>query len=168
MKFKRGDVFQILFALIMLFIVGILALLVGTLVMEFTGQIEDSAIFDDAPIAQEANEMIRATTIPTFDFFIFFFFLSMNIGLIIAASRTNFSPIIMFLFIILLFIEIFVAAGFVNIYQGFAEGSVIEPVASRMFLANLIFSKYTPLIMGVLAVTTLIIMYSKSGGDISA
>lgn len=167
-KDKKGDIFQIFFVLIILFIMGILGLLIGKMSYEFTNAYKlpiSQNIFNDS-VASDANQLIQSSAIPTMDFFIFLFFLGSNIGLIVAAIRVKYSPTIIFLFILLLLIEIFVASGMVNIYQGFHNEASLAPIPSMFVLTNLIFSKYMPLIFSVIGAVVLIFMYSKSGDQI--
>jgi hypothetical protein len=72
----------------------------------------------------------------------------------------------MFFFILLLFIDILIASGIVNIYQGFANAPAAIETSSQLVLTNVVFSKYLPLIMLVMGILIMLIMWGKSGGDI--
>jgi hypothetical protein len=146
----------------MVLIMAILALLVGKLSHEVTEAYKDPALgLQNSPQGVKANNLIQASTVPILDFFVFFFFLGSNIGLIISAIKTKYSPTIIFLFILLLLIEILLASGVVNIYQGFHNEPSLSPVTGQMFLTNMLLSKYFPLIISVIGAVVLIFMYSK-------
>jgi hypothetical protein len=163
---KKGDIFQIFYVLIIIIIMAILALIVGKLSYSFTEAFKDPSLhLSDSPAGQESNDLIQTMSIPLMDFFIFMFFLGSNIGIFIGAIKTKYSPVMMFLFILLLLIEILVASGAVNIYQGFHDETSLDPVPSKMYLTNLLLSKFFPLIISVIGGVVLIIMYSKSGSD---
>ena len=161
-KSKKADIFQIVFLLCIVIVMAIMGLLVGILSYHITEQYK-SPILSNSPTGVKANTQIQQMSIPIMDFFIFFFFLGSNIGLIISAIRTKYSPTIMFLFIMLLLIEILIASGMVNIYQGFHNEPSLAPVSSSFYLTNMLLSKYFPLIISVIGAVVLIFMYSKSG-----
>lgn len=163
---KRGDVFQLIFLIIILLIAAVVGILFLKLGNEMTNTMEEQGLFDDAPNAQLANDTLQAAAPRTTDYMIFFLFLGSVIGLLISASRTRFSPTIMFLFITLLIITIFVASGAVNIYSGLASSPELATENAQLTLTGFILSRYTPLIMTVIGGLIMIIMWGKSGGDI--
>jgi len=105
MKLKKGDIFQIFFILIILIVMAILGLIVGKLGYEFTNAYKMPELhLNDSTNGIQANQLIQDMSVPIMDFFIFFFFLGSNIGLMIAAIRVKYSPTIIFLFILLMLI----------------------------------------------------------------
>ena len=63
-------------------------------------------------------------------------------------------------------IAVLIAAGLVDIYQGLAQEDELSDYSSNLTLTNIIFSRFTPLIICVLGFIIIMIMYGKSGGDI--
>lgn|SRR3990167_3535493 len=163
---KKGDVTQILFLLIILFITAILGILFWGLTDGVLQTQEDIGLFNDTVLAQQSIDKLQETAPRTTDYMVFFLFLGGIIGLMISAVRTNFSPTIMLLFVMYLIIAIFIASGLVNVYSGFAQSPVLSDSANDLIITNFIFSKYTPLIFAVLGTILMIIMWGKSGGDI--
>ena len=164
-KNKKGNIFQIFIILIILTAVAI----TGFLCLTMTNGVNSfwKSHPDIMPVnstADRATTILQDTSFRTTDYAIFFLFLGLNIGAVISAVRTNFSATIIFLFILLTFLAVFVAAGVVNLYQGMAH--TIPEVGSQLTLTNYVFSKYTPLIMCVMSALIIIIMYGKSGSDI--
>jgi len=162
---KKGDIFQLVFILIILLIAAI----VGLLFLTLSGKV--ITIYQSMPIMNqttvvEVNNVMQQTAPTTTDYMIFFIFLGSVMGVVISAVKTNFSPTIIFMFLMLLVITIFVASGVVNIYSGFAQDVTLAEYANQLTLTNFIISKYTPLIMAVLGGLILLIMYGKSGSDI--
>jgi len=163
---KKADVFQLLVLLIILFvsaIVGIIFLGLSTNISNFW---VESGMLNDTETGLYANQIIQASGPLATDYMIFFLFLGGTIGLIVSAVRTNFSPTIIFLFIMLLIISIFVASGLVNIYSGFANTPALQEAGDQMVLTGFVFSKYTPLMIGIIGIIVMLIMWGKSGGDI--
>jgi len=164
---KRADVFQLTLLLVLLFVVAIIGILFLTLAMKVNTFYRDAHLIQsDNSTADRANQIMTTTTPNTTDELMMLLFLGGTIGIVLSAVKTNYSPITIFLFIILLFIDLFIAAGFVNIYSAFASTPPLSEYSSTQYFTNIIFSRYTPLIWWVIGLLTLIIMYGKSGSDI--
>jgi ammonia channel protein AmtB len=163
---KKADVFQMLFLIVILFIVAFVGILFLTLSWNVQDFFDTSGLLGQNTTAQEANMILKQSGPNTTDYMVFFLFIAMNIGLVVSAARTNFSPMIVFLFILLTLIAVFVAAGFVNIYHGFSGAPLINDVSGKLVLTNLIFSRFFPLIVCALSALIMMIMYGKSGSDI--
>lgn len=162
---KKGDVFSIFILLVILLAVALLGLLFTKMTLGATDILKNTPIINDTEKAKDATEKIETASPYVADGFILFLFLGGVIGLIIAAVSTDFSPAIIFVFILLLIIGIFVASGFTNIYQGFTDDATLSSTANKLAVTDIIFSKYTPLIIGVLGMIILIVMYSKTRSE---
>lgn len=163
---KKGDIFQLIVLLIVLFVAAIVGILFLAMSNEVTQAYEDTGLLNDTAIGQQYNDMMQDTAPKSTDYMIFMLFCGGVIGLMISASKTNFSPTIFFLFLLLLVITIFISSGMVNIYSGFAQQATLVDEANQLVLTGFLFSKYTPLIMTVLGGIIMLIMWSKTGGDI--
>ena len=164
-KQKKGDMFQILIVLIILFAVTLVAFICLTLTTRVNTFWDDSGMLNDSATAKEAIDKMQDTAPKTTDYAILFLFLGMNIGVIISAVRTNFSPITIILFIFLTFIAIMVAAGMVNMYQGLAQTPSVADIGESLPLTGFLFSKYLPLIICILSAITMILMFGKQSSD---
>jgi len=165
-KNKKADVFQLIILLLILFIaavVGILFLKLDNVILNFYGT---SGLLNSTAIGTDFNNMLIDTAPKTTDYMIFMLFAGGIIGLLISSARTNFSPTIFFLFMLLLVITIFIASGMVNIYSGFTQQITLTNESNQLQLTGFIFSKYTPLIMTVIGGLIMLVMWSKSGQDI--
>lgn len=163
---KKGDIFQLTALVVILFIVAIVGLLFLGLSTRVTEAYDETGLLDDTAIGQEANTIMQETGPKTTDYMIFMLFCGMVIGLLISASRTQFSPGVFFLFVLLLIITIFVASGMVNIYSGFANSPTLQEASSELRLTNYVFSRYTPLILTTIGGLIMLIMWGKQGSDI--
>lgn len=163
---KKGDIFQVTFLLIILLVIALIGIIVFKLSWEVTSAYEEMEDLNDSEIAREVNLTVKKALPYFFDELVFFMFIGGIIALIAAAVKTEFSPVIIGLFIIMIFFTVLVASGFVNIYQGFTQSEALTGVSSQLPLTNILFSKYTPLIFAIIGGVILIIMYSKSGSDI--
>ena len=163
---KRGDIFQLSVLLILVFVLAVVGLLFLTLSQGVTNFYDRTNLLNGTAIGQDAINTIKNTAPTTTDYAIFFIFLGGTLGLCISAVKTNFSPTILFLFLMLLVITIFISSGLVNIYSGFAETPTLATAASQLTLTNFILSRHTPLIFACIGALILLIMYGKSGSDI--
>jgi hypothetical protein len=168
MKFKqkKGDVFQVMFLLTLLFAVALVGLLTLVLTTSINNFWQESGFLNDSQTAQEAIDKVEKIAPRTTDYAIFFLFVGMIIGVTIAAVRTDFNAITIILFILLTLIAIVISAGYVNLYRGLAESPNILAVSEQLILSDYLFSKYTPLFTAVLCALIMILMYAKTGGEI--
>lgn len=152
--------------LIILLVVAIIGLILFVMATKVNSFWDSSGLLDNAAVGEEAINNLQESNPHTFDYAILFLFLGLNLGCIIAAVKTNFSPIIIFFFILLTLVAIIIAAGVVNIYQGLAQQPSIIDISSQLTLTNLIFSRYLPLIVSIISAIIMLVMYGKSGADI--
>ena len=167
-KNKKGDVFQVLFMMVILLVVSIVGLICLVITTNINDYWDSSGLLNETAVGMKAIDTLQDTAPKTTDYAILFIFLGMNIGVMIAAIRTNFTALTVLLFIFLTLIAIVMAAGMVNIYQGIAQTESIIAISSQLTFANFIFSKYFPLIINAVCALIMLLMYGKSGGDITA
>lgn len=165
-KQKKGDIFQVIIMLIILLVIAIVGLICLVLTTNVNNFWDSSGLLNDTAVGTQAIDTLQDTAPKTTDYAIFFLFLGMNIGILVAAVRTNFSPIIIFLFILLTLIAIMFAAGAVNMYQGLAQQSNVIDISSGLTFTNFLFSRYLPLVVSMICAGIMLIMYGRSGGDI--
>lgn len=163
---KKGDVFQVMFLLVLVSAVAFVGLLCLVLTTHINDFWDESGLLNESTTATESINTMQRLAPQTTDYTIFFLFIGLTLGTMIAAVRTNFSPVTLLLFIFLTFIAILEAAGFVNMYRGLADVSEVLPISEQLHWTNFIFSKYLPLTTCILCALVLLIMFSKSGGDI--
>ena len=164
---KRGDIFQVPVLIIILLVASMIGLIFYKISKEITEEYDNLGILNDTEEGQEANQMIRETAKHATNELIILLFLGAVIALLISAAKTNFSAMIIFMFLILLILSVFIASGATNIYQGLAASPALSEEAAELTMANIVWSKYTPLFICVIGGLILIIMYSKSGMDIT-
>lgn len=163
---RKGDGFQMLVGLILIFIVAITGLLFYVLTKRVNDYWDSSGLLNSTQTGIQAINNIQDTAPRSTDYAIFFMFLGVNIGVVIGAVRTNFSYTMLIFFVFLMLISIMIAAGFVNMYQGLAQQPSIIDASGQLHLTNFLFSKYLPLIISVLSALVMLIMYGKGGNDI--
>lgn len=162
---KKG-VFDIIYLLVILFGVALIGLFVFYLADQFSEGYQDMSEIQETTYAKSFVDSWRASLPYILDGLVFFFFLGMVVSLLIAAVRTNFSPLVIGLFIVLFLLTILIASGLVNMYRGIADSDDISDFADQLTFTNIMFSRYTPLIIMVLSTVILIVMWGKSGNQI--
>jgi len=165
-KQKKGDIFQVIIMLIILLVVAITGLITLVLTTRVNDFWDSSGLLNETEVGTHAIDVMQETAPRTTDYAVLFLFLGLNIGILIAAVRTNFSAVIIFMFILLTLIAIMFAAGSVNIYQGMAQQPNIIDVSAGLTFTNFIFSKYLPLVTSLICALVMLIMYGKSGESI--
>ncbi|KKN19471.1 hypothetical protein LCGC14_0945430 [marine sediment metagenome] len=165
-KDNRGDVLQLFTMIVLMLVIALLGLFLLFFSWKFTGELQNNEMIQSNENAKYVNNLLHLQIPNINEEANFFFFLAMTIGLVVSAVKTNFNPVIIFIFILLLFLAIFLAAQSANIYRAFADDPVMEEYSQKLTFTNIIFSKYTPLIITLLGAVLLIIMYGKSGSNI--
>jgi len=166
LKQKKGDMFQILIVLIIIFvaaIIGFICLVLTTGVNTFW---DDSGMLNGTATGTKAIDQMQQSAPNITDWAILLLFLGMNIGVVISAVRTNFTPATIILFIFLTLIAIMISAGMVNMYQGLVQTPSVADMGAQLTLTNFIFSKYLPLVICILSAFVMLLMYGKSSGEI--
>lgn len=163
---RKGDIFQILIVLVILFAVALVAFLTLTMTTRVNTFWDSSGLLNSSETATKAIGQMQDTAPKTTDYAMLFLFLGMNIGVVISAVRTNFSAVTIILFIFLTLISIMIAAGMVNMYQGLAQNPTTSDIGDSLPITGFLFSKYLPLIICVLSAIVMILMFGKQGGEI--
>ena len=160
-KKKKGDIFQVIFMLILIFAVSVAGLICLVLTTHVNNFWDSSGLLNESQTATDSVDTMQRLAPQTTDYTIFFLFIGLVLGTTIAAVRTNFSAATMLVFIFLTFIAVLEAAGFVNMYRGLADQEAILPISQTLHWTNFIFSKYLPLFTIILCALVMLIMYGK-------
>lgn len=163
---KKGDVFQVMFMIALTLAVAMVGLILLVLTVNVNNFWDESGLLNDTAVGTSAIDTLQDTAPRTTDYAVLFLFLGMNIGVIVASVRTNFSAAVIFIFILLTLISIMFAAGAVNMYQGLAQQESIIGISGELTFTNFILSRYFPLAVSMLSALVMLVMYGKSGGDI--
>jgi len=164
-KAKKG-IFALLLIIAILTITAVFGLITYRTIKGVNQVYDDSGLFEDNPIGNESNIAIKETSKYGIDNMVFFLFLGSIVGLIFGAVKTRFSPILMFLFLMVFLISIFLASTSAEIYHGFATTGDLEETADELTFTGIIFSKYFPLMICIIGAIIMIIMWGKQGGEI--
>lgn len=163
---RKGDIFQLPVVLVIVFIAALVGLLFLTMTFKVNQFWDSSGLLNSSAEAIHATDKMQTVAPLYTDYMVFFLFLGANLGLVISAVRTRFSPTLIFFFILILLITIFIASGLVNVYSGFANAPVTSEVSGDLILTNWVFSRYTPLTMTVIGGIIMLIMWGRQGADI--
>lgn len=161
MKNKKGQISGTIIGLIMLLVIVIMGFIFGKFITIFNKSMDETEIFEEGSKAKEVHDKV-SSQIPEFmDNLIFFAFIALMVGTVIAAVKSDYSWWAMGLYFIQLAFAVLVAFGAVELYSGLAIGFQ-DLVNSHFKLTNIVFSRYTPaLIAGVCG----ILMFLMSGGS---
>jgi len=160
-KNKKGDFASVIIMIVVVFALAIGAVLSGHVLVTVLGEFKEQPEIKDT-FAGETAEMVQEKSIGYLDFFVFFLLFAMIIGIIVSATMIDTNPAIMVVFIVGLFIIVFLAGIFANIYSDVSEEEEISATASQFTLTKLILGKHFPMIMFVVAIIVIVILYGKS------
>jgi len=166
LKTKKGQVIQVIVLIVIMIVIVIIGILFMTMASKFSKTLATVPMINNSVVGSAVNNQAGGMSLPFLDEFVFFFYLFGNIALIIGATRTNFSPTMIFIFIFVTLIAIFIAFGMANLFQAFTQTSALADSANSLPLTSVIFSKYFPLFTCVISGIIMAIMWGKSGGDI--
>lgn len=113
-KKKKGDMFQVIVMLAILLAVAMVGMLTFVMTTKVNQYWDDSGLLNESEKGTDAINTLQAISPRMTDYAIFFLFLGMNIGITIAAIRTNYNPATIMIFIFLLFLASSVASTQVN------------------------------------------------------
>jgi hypothetical protein len=166
-KDKKGDASSLIIGLVvMVFIVGIIALMAGKVIPQLTNIMKTTSTFASSNNTVNALNIIETKTIPWLDYFFLFAFFGTILGLIISSIYIDTHPAFMIFFVILLVIAIIFAGIFANAYIEIGESSALSATYNQFTATKAIFNNL-PLILFVVGLIVIIILYGKSRSSAS-
>lgn len=162
---KRGaDIPSILFALVSLFVVGIMLVVFSHLFSQVYSGLNDAVGIGSTINSSIANntltEVIRYEN-SMWDYF----FLAIAIGyllmMIILGFSTQANPVFYFLFIIMGMLGLFVGVALSNTWESFAGTGELSSTIARFPITNSIMDNFFPLYIVVMLISSGIILFGK-------
>lgn len=160
MNNKRGSVFLIFVFLIILFVSATVVLYASSLSKIFFNKLGTEQLIVEN---ENSNKQISyAKNIGSYaDTSMFIIFLGFLIVLIAGAVYSNFHPVMLGLFVLVLLVGVFVAYGAGNIYTDLRQGANLQGQDDLTFTNAILNSAYLPAAFFILGILLLIIMYSR-------
>jgi len=157
---KRADFTSIIIMIVLIFGLSIGAIIFSKVFLDITGELKEVDRFSNNTIT--SITVAEQSAIPLLDFFIFFSFIAIMIGLIVASIYIDVHPAIIIAFIIALIIGVFIASQLANVYGDITDESELSSTASNFKMTNIILGKYFPAILMLVGVIVIVILYGKS------
>jgi len=159
---KRGDAASLIIGLtVMIFIIGVFALVGGKLILAITGALKNDPTFTSSNNTLNTLNLVESKTPGFLDYFFLFTIFSTIIGLIISSIFVQAHPAMMVIFIILLVLAIIFAGIFVNAYTQIGETDAVSSVYNQLTMTKALMS-HLPLILFITGLIVMIILYGKS------
>lgn len=164
-KNKRGQFIEILLFVVILIVASLIIYILSV----FNNNIVHAIDEDGVITSQRGNETIqdaKNSMIPIGDNFIFWLLVTFMLGLLIMAIFTNFHPIVVVPFIIIMLIILFLLMQGVNMYDDMRLDLDSEIEGSKTFtLSNsTIGSAILPVIFFIIFVAMMWIMFGRKDG----
>lgn len=159
---RKGDIPSLIISLIVImFILGISAILFSKVFLATTGELKTQPEFSSNTIS--AIETVEGKTNPLLDYAFFFSFIAIVIGLIISSIYIDTNPALMIIFIIVLVVAVVLAGIFANVFTSIAGSSEISSTYASFPLTNIIITHF-PLLVFAVGLIVAIILYGKARG----
>ena len=160
MRNKKGTIQDLVFALIVILVLGLGILFAFKLSDEFNTRVQAGSL-GDVPVPQEAQDAMNKVhnLYPTLvDNMFLFMTVAMAIAAFILAALVRVHPIFLVFYLFVLAVLIFLAAIFSNIYQTVATNPEFTALAQQLELTNAVMA-VLPFFVGIFGSILAIVMY---------
>jgi len=167
---KKGDIPSILFAIIIIFVAGVILLVMSNLTSQIYQGFDD--YFDNSKYnGTEAHQALN--TVQEYEESMWdYVFLAIVIGyvlmLIILGFSTQISAVFYFIYGIVAMIGLFVGVALSNTWEKMVETDALSGTVARFPITDAILNNFYPLFITVVIVITMIMLFGKSflpGGE---
>ncbi len=161
LKNKKGSVLDLIVIGTVLLVFAFTILIGFKITTEFNTMIQTNA---DIPAeGKAASTALLGEYTTTMDYGFLFFLVGLSITVLIMAALVRVHPIFIALYVVGLFLVIFLAGVFSNIYQGLAESSEFTALSGQLLFIDKTMT-FLPWFVAVVGVLLCIVMY-KSYSD---
>ena len=161
---RKGDVASILIAIVFIFIIGILFLfanrLNGQIYDKFDSYLENNPEYVNST-AHESIGKIGTVEDQVWDYAFLAIFFGFILALAFTAYSTRISPIFYWIYGVLSFIAVLLAAILSNLWQQAAAQAEFTDTISHFPITNMILGTYFPTVALVLCVVVMILLFGK-------
>ena len=144
-KNKKGDAASLLVMVIMLFVLGIAAVLFSHFFLDTMEAMKDIDGISNNTI--NSITTVENQTIPLLDYLFLFTFIGILIAIVISSIFIDSHPAVIFIFIILLAIAIMVAAIFSNAFDEIGNQEELAPTYNQFSMTRNLMNIYPLLIL---------------------
>jgi type III secretory pathway component EscU len=164
-KQKKGDIGSILIAVVLVFVIGVLAVVGLIAWKEISKELQETPEFKESNKTIESLKTMDSYASPLFDLFVVAVFVGFLLFLIISSSVIDANPAVVIGFVILLLLGAFVAAQLANAFFDFTTDEEIEDILEGdMKMTRFILGKAYPAMIAVTGFIILFVLYSRRGG----
>ncbi len=166
---RKADLFSIIIVIGFLAVLAIGGLLSAGLFKEMGSGLKDAISDSDLTGAALNNSLAAADVLETdapnyLDNFMFWFLMSVCLGMLISGLFLDFEPAVVIILMIVGLLAVWLSTFVANSYDALANDAAISGAASTMGMSSAVFGVYLPVIIFIVFVLTMIIMYSRKGG----
>lgn len=161
---NRGDVQSIIIIIVILFALGLSAMLFSKVFLAVTGEMKNMDEFQDSNKTIDTIEFVEDKTIPFLDYLFFFSFIALSIGVVISSIYIDTHPALMMVFIIALIISIILAGVFANVFVSVGESDSMSSTYNQFTLTKTLITHF-PLAVFIVGLLVAMILYGKGGSS---
>lgn len=164
---KKGDIVSIIFAVVAIFIIGILFFFMNhvtdTMYTSLDEYFNDSVKYNDS-VAHESLERIHGVENSIWDYAFVGIFLGYMLALALTAFSTRISAVFYWIYGILSLVVLGLGVILSNIWQEAASQPTFSETILRFPITNAILGTYYPTFITGMIVIGMILLFGKSGG----
>lgn len=161
---NKGDIASILIAIIFIFIIGVLFLFANKLNAQvydkFDNYLENKPEYNNSE-AHDTTQKLIVVERPVWDYAFLAIFFGFMIALAFTAYSTRISPIFYWIYAVLSFVAVFLAAILSNLWQEAASNAEFVDTISNFPMTNLILGTYYPIIGLLICIIVMILLFGK-------
>lgn len=158
-KNKRGDVTDILFFSLIIFVFAIILFVFTFIIPEIAEGLETAGM-NNTPEGASGIEQLESFGSDAIQRGFFLFFVGLIISTLISSFLVRVHPIFMFLYIIVLGLTVFVGGYLANAYDKLRQTEIFADQLASQSLINIVMENYV-IILIVVGILSLVIAFSK-------
>ncbi len=164
MNKKGSDIPSILFAIAMIFAIGIMLVTMSFLALTIYERLNDTLNTNPNIASSSSNEtltkMIRFEQ-NMWDYFFLAIVIGYLISMVVLAFTTPTNPWLFAVFVVFSSIGLFVGVALSNAWQKFAEADALSATIDRFPITNLLLGNFYPLFVTMIIVLVMIMLFGK-------
>lgn len=159
-KNKKGDIQSIYVMILVLFIIGVIAIVFVKAFRDATAELKATEDLNESASAMTAIKVAEERSLPLLDYLFLAVFIGMTLGVIISSIYIDVHSAFIVVFILGWIITIVVGAILANAYVEVTDESEIATVATEFTFTEIVMEKL-PIIVFVIGIIVMIVLYGK-------
>jgi len=163
-KMGKKGFFDLIYIIIILFILGVTILLAKLIVVKFN-ETAQPAINASSVRAAKIMVDIENKTVPQFDKIFFGAMIGAQLGVLLLSYKLRMSPAFYFLGLLFIMITVLIAAVFSNVFEEIRTTAELNTVSSSGLPITIYIWEKMPLLIGAFGIVVLVVTYAMGRSE---